>query len=146
MITTLAAFLAPCLPFLWEKVGAPALESAAGQMGDAAWQKAQAVWSKLSPKIEADPATKAVATELAQNPEDEVWQAAFQKKLQALLESDEDLKQAIAEILNEDEAATTGNRVQITVDKNEGQVIGTMSNSTAKSVGRVEHIQGDVNL
>lgn len=146
MMTTLAAFLAPCLPFLWEKVGAPVLDSATDNVGDAVWEKAQAIWAKLFPKIEQDDATKVVAAELAKNPQSDVWKAAFQEKLQALLEQDQQLKRAIADILDEKTDAPTGMRVQIAVDKNKGQVIGHMTHSEAKHIGHVDTLQGDVNF
>ena len=145
MITTLVDFLAPCLPFLWEKVGTPALESAAGKMGEETWEKAQAMWSKLFPKIEQDEATKVVAAELAKNPESDIWKAAFQEKLQALLDSDEALKQAIAKMLQDEEAATVGTSIKITVDKNEGQFIGQMNNGEAKNIVQIGNIRGDIN-
>lgn len=146
MITALATFLAPCLPFLWEKAGAHALESAANQIGQDTWNKAQAVWEKLFPKIEQDESTKVVTAELAKDPESNVWQAAFQAKLQSILESDEELQKAITDILNAESNVSEGQGIQITVEHNEGQIIGNMNNSTAKNIGRIDNIQGDISL
>lgn len=52
-IATLTAFLTPFLPSLLKfggKAVEKATESASGKLGEAAFEKAQAVWAKLSPK------------------------------------------------------------------------------------------------
>jgi hypothetical protein len=60
-IITLTAFLSPFLPTLLRLVGKAvdkATESAAGKFGEAAFAKAQAIWGKLGPKVEAKEAAK----------------------------------------------------------------------------------------
>jgi hypothetical protein len=63
-IVTLTAFITPFLPFLLKlggKAAEKATETAAGKFGEAAWIKAQAVWEKLSPKVEGKEAAKEAA-------------------------------------------------------------------------------------
>ena len=146
MLTTLTAIILPCLPFLVEHSGAAAVELVVEKIGESAWEKAQAIWEKLSPKIEQDAATQIVADELIRNPDSEVWRAAFTEKLQALLESDNALKQAIIEILKDVEEPTIGTNIEINVESNQGQVIGQMTGGEAKNIGKVENIQGDLNF
>jgi hypothetical protein len=58
-IATLTAFIKPFLPYLIQlgkKATDKAVESAAGKFGEAGWKKAQDIWAKLSPKVEAKPA------------------------------------------------------------------------------------------
>ena len=61
-VVTLTAFLAPCLPFLLEKVSTPALEEIASKLGEGTWEKAKEIWAKLRPEVDSEPAAK-VATE-----------------------------------------------------------------------------------
>ena len=108
-IAVLAAFISPFLPFLLklgEKAAEKATESAAGKFGEAAWGKAQAVWGKLSPKVEAKESAKEAATDVASNPEDEDLQAAFRVQLKKLLEQDDALGRAISTILQEESPRT----------------------------------------
>jgi hypothetical protein len=98
-IATLTAFLSPFLPFLL-KLGGKAIdkstESAAGKLGEAAFGKAQAVWGKLGPSVEAKEAAKEAAIDVANSPEDgDLW-VALKVQLQKLLEQDEELGRAIA--------------------------------------------------
>ncbi len=146
-ITMLTALLAPCLPFLLKKVGEPALGAVANKLGEDTWGKAKEIWAKLRPTVENEEAARIAATKLAEKPDSEVWRAAFQEELEALLEKDKALKEAIAEIL-EVKAKNTTDRTQIqqTVSNNQGQVIGQMQNSKAKSIGSIGSIGGDVQL
>jgi hypothetical protein len=85
-ITTLIAFLSPFLPFLLklgDKAAEKATESAAGKFGEASWAKAQAVWEKLSPKVEAKESAKEAVLDVANAPEDEALANAIAQILQA---------------------------------------------------------------
>lgn len=146
MIPTLVAILTPCLPFLLEKVATPALDSAAGQIGEAAWKQAQAVWSKLFPKVEQDAVTKVMAEKLAQDPNNPAWQAAFQESLKNLLDNDDTLKQELLAILERDPATAAGNHVNIDVEQNSGVVVGNMSGGEVKQIGQVGNVGGDLTL
>ena len=84
-ITALTTFLTPFLPFLL-KLGQGATESAASKFGEAAWQKAQTMWTALSPKVDAKETAKEAATDVANNPEDEDYQAVLRVQLKKLLQ------------------------------------------------------------
>ena len=130
-ITTLTAFISPFLPFLL-KLGGKALEksteSASGKFGEAAFAKAQAVWGKLEPKVEAKEAAKEAAIDVANSPEDEDSQAALRKQFKKLLEQDEELFKAIAQILAADVPdGTSGTQIVQNVTGNQNQVIGQVT-------------------
>jgi hypothetical protein len=146
----LTAFLAPFLPFLMKlgtTVAEKAAESAAGQFGKDAWEKAKAVWSKLHPKVEPVEGAKVAVNKLADKPESEVWKAALQEELETLLKNDSALSSEIAQILDEKIATQVAStQIQQTVTNNQGQVIGQMQNSQAKSIGTIGSVQGDIQL
>ena len=138
-IATLTAFISPFLPFLL-KLGAKGVtETAAKKFGEATWIKAQAVWEKLSPKVEAKEAAKEAVTDVADRPEDKKLQIALEVQLQKLLEHDEGLVKAIAQILQED--APDGTQIVQTVTGNQNQVIGQVTGG--KVIG---NITGDVTI
>jgi hypothetical protein len=144
-IATLTAFLSPFLPTLL-KLGGKALEkateSASGKFGEAAFKKAEAVWAKLSPKVEAKEAAKEATIDVANSPEDEDSQAALRVQLKKLLEQDEDLMKAIEQILQEDAPdGTPGTQIVQNVTGNQNQVIGQMTGG--KAIG---NITGNVTL
>ena len=144
---TITNLLAPCLPFLIEKVGKPALEGAASKIGEDTWTKAKAVWTKLSPKVRSNAAANIATEKLAQKPDSQTWQAALTEELESILEQDPTLASAIAEILEEEaENIGTTNNIQQTVHENKGQVIGQMNNSEAKNIGKIGNVGGDLNL
>jgi uncharacterized protein YqcC (DUF446 family) len=130
-IATLTAFLSPFLPFLLNlggKAAEKATETAAGKFGEASWVKAQAVWEKLSPKVEAKESAKEAAVDLENAPEDEDLQAVLRVQLKKLLEQDEALGRAIAQILQADGSdGTPGVQIVQTVTGNQNQVIGQMT-------------------
>jgi hypothetical protein len=144
-IAVLTAFISPFLPFLLklgEKAAEKATETAAGKFGEAAWGKAQAVWKKLSPKVDGKEAAKEAVTDVARNPEDEDLQAAFRVQLKKLLEQDEALAKAIAQILQADAPdGTPGIQIIQTVTGNQNQVIGQVTGGTV-----MRDVQGNVNL
>lgn len=132
-IATLTGFISPFMPFLLKlggKAAEKATESAAGKFGEASWGKAQAVWQKLSPKVEAKEAAQEAATDVANAPEDEDLQVTFKVQLKKLLEQDEALANAIAQILQEDGPdGTPGTQIVQNVTGNRNQVIGQVSGS-----------------
>lgn len=103
--SALAAFLSPFLPFLL-KIGKQSTEKTAEvvstKLSTIAWQKAQAIWNKLRPKIVAKEAAKEAVEDVARNPNDEDMQASFRLQLKKLLEQDETLKREIIEIMDEE--------------------------------------------
>ena len=143
-VVALTAFLAPCLPFLLGKVGAPALEEVASKLGEDTWEKAKEIWAKLQPKVESEAAAKVVTEKLANKPNSEAWKEAFQEELETIFENEPALADAVSEILKSADNSI-GQKVQIqqTVNENRGQVIGQMKNSEAKNIGSIGNIQGD---
>jgi hypothetical protein len=144
-IVTLTAFLSPFLPSLLNlggKAVIKATESASGKFGEAAFAKAQAIWAKLSPKVEAKEAAKEAAIDVANSPEDKDSQAALRVQLKKLLEQDEELMKAIEQILKEDAPdETSGTQIMQNVTGNQNQVIGQVLGG--KVIG---NITGDVTM
>ncbi len=130
-IATLTAFLSPFLPTLLKlggKAVEKATESGSGKFGEAAFKKAEAMWAKLSPKVEAKEAAKEAAIDVANSPEDKDSQAALRVQLKKLLEQDEELFKAIEQILKEDAPdGTSGTQIVQNVTGNQNQVIGTVA-------------------
>jgi hypothetical protein len=130
-IATLTAFISPFLPLLLklgEKAAEKITENAVGKFGEGPWTKAQAVWEKLSPKVEAKEAAKEAVTDVANYPEDEDLQVVLKVQLKQMLEQDEDLAKAIAQILQEDAPdRTPGIQIVQNVTGNQNQVIGQMA-------------------
>jgi hypothetical protein len=134
-IVTLTAFLSPFLPTLL-RLGGKATESAAGKFGEAAFAKAQAIWGKLSPKVEAKEAAKEATIDVANSPDDEDSLAALRVQLKKLLEQDEELMNAIAQILAEDAPdGTSGTQIVQNVTGNQNQVIGQVTGG--KVIGNI---------
>jgi hypothetical protein len=130
-IATLTAFLSPFLPSLFNLGGTAVIkvtESASGKFGEAAFAKAQAIWAKLSPKVEAKEAAKEAAIDVANSPEDKDSQAALRVQLKKLLEQDEELMKAIEQILAADAPdGTSGTQIVQNVTGNQNQVIGQVT-------------------
>ena len=139
-IATLTTFITPFLPFLvklGKEATTAATESAAGKFGEAAWQKAQAVWTALSPKVAAKAATQEAVMDVANAPEDEDCQAALRVQLKKLFAHDEALANAITQILREETSdGIPGNQIVQTVTGNQNQVIGQVMGG--KVFGSVE--------
>lgn len=139
-IASLTVFLSPFLPTLLRLGGKAvdkATESAASKLGDAAFAKAQAIWGKLSPKVEAKEAAKEAAIDVANNPEDEDSLAALRVQLKKLLEQDEELMKAIATILEEDPLnGNAGTTIMQNATGHGNQTIGQMNGGTATMADR----------
>jgi hypothetical protein len=130
-IATLTAFISPFLSYLLKlggKAAEKATESAAGKFGEASWSKAQAVWEKLSPKVEAKESAKEAALDVANAPEDDDLLAALRVQIKKLLEHDEALVDAIEQILQADGSdGTPGVQIVQTVTGDRNQVIGQVT-------------------
>lgn len=132
---TLTAFLAPFLPTLM-KLGGKVLEGAAAKSGETAgtklteqaMNKANAIWEKLFPKVEAKEAAKEAAEDVAKAPTDNDAQVALRLQLKKILDSDPDLAAAIAKIMEEDAPdGTPSTQIVQHVTGNQNQVIGQMT-------------------
>lgn len=146
---TLTAFLAPFLPTLM-KLGGKVLEGAAAKSGETAGtkltekalNKANAIWEKLFPKVEAKEAAKEAADDVAKAPDDADAQTALRVQLKKILEANPDLAAAIEKIMQEDAPdGTPGTQIVQHVTGNQNQVIGQVSGG--KVFGNV---QGGVNI
>ncbi len=148
-ITTLMAFLSPCLPFLL-KLGEKSAEGAVNKLGEDSWNKAKKIWARLKPQIEAKEDTKIAAQQLAAKPESEGRKAVFQEELEMLLQENPSLAEAIAQILKEDASnSNSGTSITQTVQGNQNQTIGSVSGGEvfAVSGGQVfKEFQGNINL
>uniref|UniRef100_A0A7C3KC91 Uncharacterized protein n=1 Tax=Oscillatoriales cyanobacterium SpSt-418 TaxID=2282169 RepID=A0A7C3KC91_9CYAN len=146
---TLTAFLAPFLPILM-KLGGKVLEGAAAKSGETAGtkltenalKKAGAIWEKLFPKVEAKESAKEAAEDVAQAPNDADAQAALRLQLKKILESDPELAEAIAQIMEEDAPdGTPGTQIVQHVAGNQNQVIGQVTGGNVFG-----NVTGNVNL
>jgi hypothetical protein len=144
-IVTLTAFLTPFLPTLLKlggKAVEKATESASGKFGEAAFKKAEAIWAKLSPKVEAKESAKEAAIDVANSPEDEDSQAVLRVQLKKLLAQDEELFKAMEQILAEDAPdGTSGTQIVQNVTGNQNQVIGQVTGGNVFG-----NITGDVSM
>ena len=130
-ISALTSFITPFLPYLL-KLGKDATEtvaeSAASKFGEAAWQKAQATWTALSPKVNAKETVKEAVADVTNNPEDEDYQAALRVQLKKLLANDEALANQLTKILQSDSPNNTlTTQITQTVTGNQNQTIGQLS-------------------
>lgn len=144
-IALLATFLSPFLPHL-VKLGGKAAEAVteaiSEKFGEAAWAKAQKIWQRLSPKIEAKEDMKVATTQAVAKPDSQARQALFQEELEVLLNENPELADAIAKIMQEDAPdGTPGTQIIQTVTGNKNQTIGQVFGGTV--VGNVE---GDVRI
>lgn len=130
-IITLTSFLSPFLPAL-VKIGTKAAETvatnAAKEFGEAAWKKAEAVWEKVRPGLEAKAAGKEAIEDLECEPEDQDNVAALETQLKKILKGDENLAAAIAEILEADAPdGTPGIQIVQNVTGDRNLTIGQMT-------------------
>jgi hypothetical protein len=139
-IATLTAFLSPYLPFLLKLSGkAPekTIETAAEKFGESSWTKAQAIWERLSPKVQAKESAKEAALDVANAPEDEDLQVALKVQIKKILDQDEALASAISQVLQEGGSdRPPGTQIVQNVMGNRNQVIGQVTGG--KIFGNVE--------
>jgi hypothetical protein len=100
----LTAFLAPLLPYLL-RAGEKAAEEAGSRLGEAAWERAKALWARLRPKVEAKPAAQEAAQGVAANPQDPDALGALRYQLRKLLEEDATLREDLARLWQEARSA-----------------------------------------
>ena len=103
--TLLVKFLAPFLSQLLNIGKTPTqttTETVASKFGEAAWVKAQTIWSQLRPKLEVKAAAQEALTDLAQSPEDPDFQTVLQVQLKKLFAQDKVLAAEISNIIAAD--------------------------------------------
>jgi hypothetical protein len=126
-VAILTAFITPFLPYLTQlgtKATNKAVESAAGKFGEAGWKKAQDLWSKISPKVEAKPAALEAVTDVVKSPDDADYQTALKVQLKKLIDGDPELADTIAQILATGSDGISGSQIVQNVVGNHNQSIG----------------------
>jgi len=101
----LVSLLAPILPWL-VKAGEKSVEEIGKKVGESSWNFAKKIWSRLSPKLNANPVAKEAVADVVQNPKDEDSIAAFRGQLKKLLISDPSLARELFAQLNDIENAS----------------------------------------
>lgn len=101
-VATLAPF-APFLVDIGKASGKKFLEAIAEKGGEAAWDKAQAVWNSLKPKFKKDAEIQIAAQMVALKPEDEARQSVWAEVLTARLKEDPELAQELFDLLGRQE-------------------------------------------
>ncbi len=123
-IALLTAFLTPFLPALTQ-LGEKAAGKMAEKFGEDAWNKAKAIWGRLSPQLEAKEAAQEAVTDLANAPEDEDLQTALRVQLKKLLDQNQALAVAVAQLFQAPgPQATPATQITQRVTGNQNQVIG----------------------
>ncbi len=92
--------LTPFLPYLLPAatgVGKAALKKAGERIGDASWNRAEALWNKLWPKIQERPGALEAARDLADAPNDNDAQGAFSLQLKKMFAEDDDLTKTVTQ-------------------------------------------------
>lgn len=133
-IAIIASFLAPFLPHLMKLSGQVAeklTEIISEKAGEAAWEKAQKIWERLSPTLEENEDLKVAASQVATKPDSTARQAVFQEELESLLKDNPKLARAIAQIMQEDAPdGTPGTQIVQTITGDENQTIGQVFGGT----------------
>ena len=126
--------LAPVLPYLLPAAagaGQAALKRTGEKISDVTWNKAEALWSKLWPKIESKPSALEAAHDLANMPNDSDAQGAFSLQLRKLLVEDEQLARDVAEIF-------VDSRVHVTASGERSVAANNVTNSVIVTGDRKE--------
>ena len=116
----LVQVLTPFLPYLI-KAGEGLGTRTAQHLEDASWDLASKLWGRLGPKLEARPAGREAAADLAAQPEDEDAQAALRVQLRKLLQDEPALQQELVALLKEAGGSST---TTVTVSGNRAVGIG----------------------
>jgi hypothetical protein len=100
MEAMLATFLSPFLSYLLNRTEDVAT-AAAKRFGSEAWERAQAIWTRLGPKVEGKDAAREAAEDVAAVPDDEVARAALQHQFKKLLKNDAEFADEVARMLDD---------------------------------------------
>ncbi len=103
-IAALTSFLAPFLPYLL-RAGKTFGDEAAQALGEGAWTHAKRLWERLRPGVEAKPAAREAADDVAERPEDERARGALELQLEKLLGEDAGLAAEIERLWAEAKTA-----------------------------------------
>ena len=92
------AVLAPFLPRLLAAGGA-IVEGAEHEVHERGWELAKSLWQRLRPGVEAKPAAREAAADVASHPDDVDVQASLRVQLRKLLSEDRALAEELARLL-----------------------------------------------
>jgi uncharacterized protein YgbK (DUF1537 family) len=131
--SALAQFLAPFLPYL-VVAGRDVAEKAAHALGSEAWEHAQALWERLRGSVDAKPAAREAAEDVARAPDDARAVAALELQLEKLLAADRGLADELARLWEQGGGAratiASGDRAVAIGGDVEGSVIQTGDRSS----------------
>jgi hypothetical protein len=128
LLTSLTTFLSPLLPYL-QKLGDKSAESVAEQIGEAAWNKAVTIWTKLNPFLASRKDMKVAIEQVSNKPDSEARQTVLKEEFEMLFRDNPELAAEILQILKDDLPPNYSN-VQITQNvKNayKSQIIGQIN-------------------
>lgn len=140
-VALLTKFLFPFLPYLL-KMGEKAAEEAGKKLGEKfggdAWEKAKALWMKLSPNVQAKEAAHEAAKDVANDPENEDAQAALRQQLKKLFNEDSILASEISHLF--EEAKQTGSVSNVIASGERAVAVGSSaSGNTIKTGDTVDY-------
>lgn len=113
--TAVTTVVGPFMPLLMQGAG-KLTDVMAEKVGEAAWEKAQELWKKITGHLGNDPAVTGAAAVVADDPEDEDAQKQLAKQLAKRLEANLDLARELQTILGGSE------RIQEMIAGNQGRV------------------------
>jgi hypothetical protein len=96
LATALVAYVTPYLPYLYkagEKVG----DEVAKKVGEGVWERAKALWGKVSPGVEAK--AQGAVEALVKRPDDSRAKGAVELQVEEILKGDPGLASEIAKLL-----------------------------------------------
>src|SRR5215213_1854988 len=102
--SSVTTVLVPLLPYLLKAGAEETGKAVAGQ----SWEWAKSLWTKLQPKVEANPAALVAAQDVAEAPEDEDLQAVLRVQLKKLLTEDQSLAEEVSRWLDQGKAEGIG--------------------------------------
>ncbi|NES77535.1 MULTISPECIES: hypothetical protein [Okeania] len=89
------------------------------EVGKDTWQRAKAIWEKLSPKIESKEAAKEAVEDFAKEGNDKDAEAAFRRQLKKILDADEILGKQVKKLMEENNPTSTNVNVEQTGNFNQ---------------------------
>ena len=104
LASSVTTALVPLLPYLL-KAGEKAAEETGKAVAGQSWEWGKSLWTKLKPRVEANPAALVAAQDVAQAPEDGDLQAALRVQLKKLLTEDQSLAEEVSRWLEQGKAA-----------------------------------------
>ena len=104
LASSVTTVLVRLLPYLL-KAGDKAAEETGKAVAGQSWEWTKSLWTKLKPKVEANPAALVAAQDVAHAPEDGDLQAVLRVQLKKLLTEDQLLAEEVSRWLEQGKAA-----------------------------------------